>query len=250
METYPANQPLRISVLLTTPNSDVVTDAAGATYRVLGSLGQELFPSEPLALTAGVSMVEIEVDAAKNTLLPGEIRSYRQIEVSFTSGGKLFVSFEEYLIEARDALIPNVNSFQTYAEAMVAASEITGIQTLYDATRREQSNALINSYRILSRMLYNVRGTRISFPMISLDAFQALPVSFADAIKMAQIIEAAEALDEFSILKKRQQGLMSESIGESSMMFRPEKVLNIPVTRRSMDILRPYLDWEIGIGRG
>lgn len=252
METYFANQPLSISIPLSTSNGNVVLDPTDVTYRVLDATGYEFSPAAPVAVVAGSGMADIAIDGIAAQLQVGEVRSYRQIEVTFKSAGVTHICYDEFLIELMDSLIVMVNSFQTYGDAAVRCAEITGLESFASATRRERITALSNAYITLSRLEYQIPPyySPVRIQGLSEYDFEALHQGLTSALKMAQVIEANEALDSFSILKKRQQGLMSETIGESSMMFRPEKVLNVPMTRRGMDLLRPYLVWNMSIGRG
>lgn len=270
MDMFLAGQRLTISVPLTTADGSSVTDATDVSFRVLDSHGAELVPATQITVDPGMALADIVVEASANQLQTGEIRAFRQIEVMFTSAGNTCRSYQEYMVEIFDALVPMTNSFQTYGDAMVLAADLTGLDTFQAATRRERNAGMTNAYLSITGLRFlnprfwpnyvawrltaapgwynydegvNLRG-------LTVEDFDKLPKVLTSALKRAQIIEANEALDQFSILKKRQQGLMSETIGESSMMFRPEKVLNVPVTRRSLDLLRPFLDWSLGLGRG
>ncbi len=267
MEIFFANQPVKITVPLLTSSGVVVTDAIEASYRVINAKGEEVVPSTELVLDEGAPSVEIDIPAEANELEEGKVRAYRQVEVQFSNATHRFQVFEEYLIEAADSLVVTLNSFQTYPDALVLAAETTGLDEFMGATRRDRMAALINAHSVLSRLRYQVIDSEfmrdsqrhirawapsgyVNLTTITPERFATLPDHFVRAITIAQLIEANEALDQFSIHRKRQSGLMSETIGESSMMFRSEKVLNIPVTRRSLDMLRPYLDWGVSLGRG
>lgn len=264
MEIYFAAQPVTVTVPLLTSGGIAVTDATAASCRVLNAEGAVL-ATPSVELTAGAPTVEIEIPTEANQLADGQLRAYRQVEVTFEAAGNTYKVFEEYLIEAVDALRVPDNSFQTYADAAVLAAETSGLDEFNGADRRDRIKALINAHSTLSGLRFQVydprvdpysrisawtRSGQVNLKALTQEQFSQLPEHFVSAIRRAQLIEANEALDAFSVHRKRQQGLMSETIGESSMMFRSEKVLNIPVTRRSLDLLRGYLIWEIGIGRG
>jgi hypothetical protein len=149
---------------------------------------------------------------------------------------------------------------------MELAADVAGLDNLQDSTRRDRILALVNSYDVITRLRFQIPRDHwcsreiaapgwlgrdeVNLRSITQADFSNLSATLTSALMKAQLIEANECLDQFSILKKRQQGLMSETIGESSMMFRPEKVLNLPITRRSQDLIRAYLVWDMGIGRG
>lgn len=265
MHSYFAGQPITITVPLVTSNGTTITNPGATSFRVTDGAGIEIVPPTAVTPEAGMGLIEILVPAAAHEVPAGEVRAFRQIEVTCESEGVTYSMLEEYLIESVDSLVLMRNSFQTYPEAMLMSTEITGLDAYRNATRGERIASLVNAHNVLARLRYRIsdgyRGqnqSRINWQYhgyidvmrMSPEDFQELPSAFIRALRTAQIIEGNEALDQFSVHRKRQQGLMSETIGESSMMFRPEKVLNVPVTRRSLDLLRPYLVWDLGIARG
>ena len=283
MQTYFANQSLSLSIPLINSANSAVTDASNVVFSVQDASGAEIVPSTPVTVTAGTGLADINLDATAHQLADGEVRAYRKITITFDSGATSHSVFEEYLIEALDALIVMTNSFQTYPEAILKAAGLTQMEPFNAATRRDQITALTNAYSVLANLKYHAprkggmyglgyngydygygfsysfspaapewepKDELINIPGMTVETFNALHKGLTNALKLTQIIEANEALNQFSILRKRQQGLMSETIGESSMMFRPEKVLNLPMTRRSLNYLRPYLRWDLGVGRG
>lgn len=264
MNTYFANQSLALTIPLVDAEGVLIDNPGKVTCTVLDEQGQTLVSDQDIAIVAGTGVAEVAIDAEHNLVREGQVRGFRTVQLAVEHDGKTSLLIDEYLIELADSLIVMSNSFQTYAEAMILAAETTGVQELTQAPRSSRMAALVNAHTTLSRLRFRVsdtpqrasqshlrirQGGYIDLTAMTAEEFAELPAQFVRAVRTAQIIEAAEALDQFSIHRKRQQGLMSETIGESSMMFRPEKVLNVPVTRRSLDLLRPYLVWELDIGR-
>lgn len=249
MATYFANAPVSVTVDFVDGSGTPITPDS-ATFRVLDQQGYEVMPSAPILELDG-SSVQIEIPATANELAYGDARGFRQVEVSFVYGGKLGSTLAEYLLESADALFVAKNSFQTYGEAQMTAADLTDVESFKAADRSDRIAALVNAFVNLTSMRFTVGCWRgVNLAQLNEQQFAQLPAHFLRRLKMAQVVEANEAMDYSSVHKKRQSGLMSETIGESSMMFRSEKVLQIPVTRRSVDLLRSYLSWEVSIGRG
>lgn len=140
------------------------------------------------------------------------------------------------------ALTVGVNSYQTEADATALLSEVFGLNAFKAGSPEDQAAALANAYHTINTMVFADKFGEY-YDMGSLDetALNALEPAFLKALRMAQLIEANELMDPNSLHYKRLDGLMSETIGESSMMFRPGNINNYPITRRSMMFLRNYV---------
>ena len=150
---------------------------------------------------------------------------------------------ETIIMEAYDTLVKGENSFQSYYQALMMAEEIPGLEAFKSMEKSEQIAALIYAYRIIGTMVFMSKG-QIVWDIGSLNAeeLDKLDPGLLEALCIAQLLEANESLDTNSAHSKRLDGIMSETIGESSMMFRSGKVAtNAVVSRRSMGFLRKYL---------
>lgn len=139
-------------------------------------------------------------------------------------------------------LTVGVNSYQTEAEATALLEEVFGMNAYKAASPEDQSAALINAYHVINTMTFaDKNGEYYNLGDLDAAGLAALEPGFLKALRIAQLIEANELMDPNSIHYKRLDGLMSETIGESSMMFRPGNINNYPITRRSMMFLRNYV---------
>lgn len=91
---------------------------------------------------------------------------------------------------------------------------------------------------------------RIRIRNLNETQFNALPSKFTRAIKRAQLIEANIILGGDVVGKKRQDGIISETIGESSAFFNSKPYLNLPISRQSYEELRTYILFKVGTLRG
>ena len=84
---------------------------------------------------------------------------------------------------------------------------------------------------------------------ITLEAWNALPSVFRDAVKRAQLIEAAVILDGDPTWDRRQDGLISKTVGESSEMFSSKKPAFSTISPKAYREVSGYIRRRISIGR-
>ena len=76
-----------------------------------------------------------------------------------------------------------------------------------------------------------------------------LPTHFKDSLKQAQLIEACVILGGDPIGDRRDQGLLSKTVGESSEMFRAGMPTKHAISPTAMAELRGYIDRSVRISR-
>ncbi|WP_062120525.1 hypothetical protein [Aureimonas sp. AU40] len=224
----------------------------GAIDAVLGETLRVVVPAELNALQAGTSGMEGRVVTV----------------VLHTPGGDITRQLV-YAVQGTDSLaVPN-NSFQTIHEARIKAFDLPGLKMVHGASDRDLRAALIEAYARLTRISlkiidsydretlilpevnYRTRFTYIDqqhWHEMDVATFDDFPAYFTDRLKRAQIIEADEILTGDIIGDKRRAGVLSESIGESSMMFR-NGVLDMGVTRAALEALTGLVHYQFRITR-
>lgn len=85
-----------------------------------------------------------------------------------------------------------------------------------------------------------------SHPLVLRD----LSERFVAALRTAQVLEADTILGGEPEQARRDAGLLSESIGESSMMFQGGGHLKLGVSRRTLQALRGFVAYETRVSRG
>lgn len=260
-----------------------VADDAGEKI-VATSASWELFDDRGVSLDAGAvadfdpasDTLSFDVDADALALSPGAISQGREIVVYLTTATGEIELRDYFLLVSNRPLQPMVNSFLTYAEALAVRSTFGPTLDGWDAVtdRETRSSALADAYERLNRMVYKVpfvdpmshassyaaygTGTDMPFDFarrvrlrgLTLSQFDQLSPSFVKAIKRAQMIEANIILGGDAVGKKRQDGIISETIGESSAFFSSKPYLNLPITRQAYEELRRYIIFNIGMVRG
>lgn len=253
-------------VVLTVPfvdkNGNSVSTSTVA-YRVLDEAGLEVVASTPIVLSGGEVETVITVLAADNTLPVDATRMMRVIELTMTdANGAIYVTQTRYVIEASSVLEVYGNTLITYDEAILIAMDIPNLDSWEAATDSQRQAALLDAYAALARLSYEVTDPRdpmdYLFPgSTSIDSiydlapadWALLPAQFVIDFSKAQVVEADSLLGGDDIADRRRRGLMSETIGESSMMFRPGKPLNLPVNQRTLRYLSGYVRQGIRLTR-
>jgi hypothetical protein len=178
-------------------------------------------------------------------------QGWRLTYVFTTNTATTFTYTDEFMIEAMDTLVKGFNSFMSYMEAMLTAEDMFDISHFKLANKEDQIAALASAYGVLCTMVYADRnGDHYNIAEYDATKLDELEPAFMLALRKAMIVEANEMLDNNSIYYKRQDGIMSETIGESSMMFRPGNILNFAVTKRSMTLLNNYVVIRARLYRG
>lgn len=224
----------------------IATVPVSATYSILDGRGALLFG--PTAIAGLQAAHELVIPAPENTLVD-EVRAYRQVVVTYDVGGTELTFDFEYILEDETVLSIGTNSFQTIGEALVTAMSLVEIQTFNVATRAVQMAALSQAFDHIVSMSFRYREELYSLNFYTATEYDALPAKFYDAIKKAQIIQADYLLGGDKLEERFQRGVMAETTGESSVMFRPLKPLKVGISRRALRLLAPFLDFSIGTRR-
>lgn len=254
MNVLLTNQP--VSVTIPAPS-----EATSYTWRVIDQNENLVTDGSPTPM-AGESEVVISVAAIANTLSENELRSLRSVEVIFTTPAGAVLASDQYIVEAEKTLVVNVNTFQTYGEATLGAYELFGLQGWNIATKQDREMALVAARRNIAELRFRYQfdayqdvidsSVGVSdLTLISQSRWDALPADFKQALKRAQILEADFLLTggENAVDVKRRLGIISETIGESSMFLRAAKPLEQAVCRRAMKELSKYTINRIRIAR-
>jgi hypothetical protein len=250
MDTYFAGSEIRLELPFALASGATVDGVTAVAYEITDSSGGVVLAASNLTPAPADNAHVLTLSAEQTALAAGVVRDVRVVRFSFEHGGATHTTYHEFYIEARDVLRLMQNSYQTYEHALLVARDVADIEGFNGATREQRITALVNAFHSLNTLNFFVTGHYYGdLGVVPAAEFQAMNARFQRAICTAQVIEANEFLSGDTIHKKRQAGLLSESIGESSMFWRPEKVLLIPVTRRSLDVLRGYVVWEMRTGR-
>lgn len=245
--------------------------------------GWELFDERGTSIVAGVvsdfdpaaTHIAFDLEADDLTLPAGATSAGRELVVFLTTAGGEIELRDFFVLVASNPLKVAGNSFVSYAEALSLRQSFGNVLDAWDATpdRTQRSQALADAYERLLRMVYRLplidpqtqassyaaygTGTddifeayrRVKLRGLSLADFDALPEDFRRAIKRAQLVEADVVLGGDTVSKKRRDGIISETVGESSSFYSTKPYLNLPVSRQAFEELRRYIIFKVGVAR-
>lgn len=267
MNTYPEAASAIIQILH--------KDAAGATITptlISYSLYNELdvLVTGPIVPSiGGGAYTAVTISALNNTLAAGQINGARLIKATITHAAGVVISNTYYLLQSDITLKVPVNSFLTMTGAMALSLSIGNVTNFTDATETERNIAMMEAYLSIAALSFNVDVggdtqaiitwpgesattsglTAANFAAMTSAVYYALPLRFRTALSNAQVAEANAILVEDPIEDKRRQGLLAETIGESSMMFKTMRPIDRGINRRTHQYLAEFLSSRVRIGR-
>lgn len=264
MNFYPEFQIVNIIIPFENPNGETVVPTAivavllDGEERVILDYGNIVFDG------AG-SEVSVIIPGAHNTLQGDELQEVRRLAVEITHAGGSFSRSHAYVIEAEQSLQIMRNSFMTYDTALMMSSQFVNMTAFVNATDERRKAALVEAYRRIAELpmaytIQNAEGVvlsehklnRANWGITNVDAFQTqFPTSFKRALRSAQLAEADSLLQGNVISQKHAQGIVSETIGESSVTLRAgfAGAADGSLSSGALALLSGYLDRNMKIGR-
>jgi len=221
--------------------------ATAVTYRVLDAAGNELLGATGAGFTEGDTEVAVTVPALLNTLAAGVYRDIRKVELTMVAGDGTRILSELYAIEVENILNIGYNSYQTYETAELTAMFSQPLDAWDVSTKDARISSLIEAREHIGALSFTEAPLGINH--LTPDEFAALTEPLQVALRRAQVIEADYIMGGGIIDRKRESGLMSETIGESSNMFRPGKSVELPVCKRCARALAGHITFAMKIGR-
>jgi hypothetical protein len=182
----------------------------------------------------------IIIPAEFNVLGEGERSAARILRVVLVTMDGDIKRSTSYLVESEFRLAVMQNSFMTIEAAEILARDVPNLSGWRAAGDDERHAALIEAYNRLTRipMRFRVVDPAADVPLesdiyaeetiilrsawidISVEEFNAWPLFFRRSLRQAQLIEANELLEGDDVTKRVRAGIISETIGESSVTLR------------------------------
>lgn len=242
------------------------------SYRVTDENDVEIVAKTALPLSALESGVATVTVAAEFNGLVGMPVGYRNVELYVTGANGSSRASVGYIVEGENPLVEPLNSFVGLSAAEFLAAQFTDLLGWDNASRDQRINALIRAANALRHMTFSIPRSDdqedevfttvvpehyesseyskfFSIDSLSADEYARLPVRFKTALKRAQVIEANFLLGGDPIEQVRSQGLMSQTVGESSQFYRATKPLELAISRRAIAELRGYVVYSLRRGR-
>lgn len=261
MKFYPADSIVEVQVNFTDLNGNDVTPTA-VTAVLYDEEDSEIVDFGSLPLEPEEKSKVIVVPAVFNGL-DYELRAARILRVNLKTAAGTISRSLSYILEAEQRLQIMTNTFQSYESAMIASLDMVNL-TGWSATSEEQRRAaLVEAYRRITMipMKYGIRDDydKLSFreehfiardlwEEITPEMFAEFPTHFRKALRRAQLIEANELLQGDAVARKRRSGIVSETIGESSMTIKADRV-DYGLNPQTMAALTGYVHFNMRVAR-
>lgn len=266
MKIYDAGESFALKIDITQ-----VGIPTSATYRVVDQAGVILVPESPIEVYGDDDVVEIQITSDLTNVPDVERRKMLVAHLTVTGeDGERFVFSESVLIQDLSKLLIPSESFQTVNEASMVAMDIFNLPNWEASDRETRRKALIEATHRIKRMRFDLtkdvsgqdyidhpswlltdnEGDYAGFDEMSEADFNALPTLFLHDLKVAQVVEADAVLGLETPESKRASGVMSDTVGETSQMFRAGRPLDLPVSKRAMRYLSRWLERQWRIRRG
>ncbi|ECJ9215692.1 hypothetical protein FQO80_19075 [Salmonella enterica] len=249
-----------------------ILDIQSATYTVKDSEGSILISDEPIEITEGQMSIPVVVSAECNHLSEKE-RDLRHVIVKATASGLTHEERKMYVLLNNFELSIPGQSFATVADAQMQAIDMLNGDTLLadgeglmrkrliEATRRvktlpfsirkilridldryDRQQNMLNVYDIPWGADGVYRHDLVDWERMTQEKFDELPDYFKEALMLAVVNEACEIANGNDVAAAREDGILSESIGETTNMYRTGKAANVRVARSTWRLLTSYIN--------
>lgn len=273
LKLYPENYDVEVQVALSDLNNApiVVTDIQASLYdgddRVLIDFGS-------LPFDAGDTSKTIVIPASFNVLGEGDLSVVRILRVNLVTAAGVIRRSHDYIVEGESRLEILNNTFVTLEAAEALARDMPELRAWHQNTEEQRAAALINAYTRLKRIQLRICRPELLdehhsemaasehgrwcnmetvirpgvWDELTVDDFLDLPRDFRRALRMAQIAEANEILTNDPLQARHRAGVISETVGESSVMLRGGK-LQIGISDTALRYLGGYVYYQVGVAR-
>lgn len=249
MDVYQNNTSVTLTIPLIDENDKALTPAS-VSYEIFDEVQAELQATTAVAnFTSGDTSVSVTISSAINTIAAKKgLRVVRVTTIS--TDGSTGIVIVRYVLQNGAALAKGVNSYQEFGEALLVTMDMPDLMGWMFSTDRKRQAAMAEAYNRIGMLRFDIEGREI-IGLNTLEAadFNQLSPVFLEALSKAQVSEADIILGGDPIHSKREEGLLSDSVGESAIMFRPGKPLLLSVSRRTLNYLSGFVSFNNALGR-
>lgn len=242
-----------------------IKSPVSATYRIINEEKREILPLTSVDINENI--IEISIPGSLNVLIDDAAHSLFTVEViALDADGNKDALLEKYIVARAIEFVIPTTSFQSMDSATLESLSIPNISEFEGAEDSDRLKAMIEAHWRLNQMRFNIWASKVDkqeritdalfteeyyrLSEMTPDRFSSIDPRLLAAIKKAQIVEADDILGGNPIEKQRSDGLMSESVGESSQMYRVGKPVQLPVGRRALAYVSDWVVSSLKLGRG
>lgn len=271
MKFYPEGYTVELVVAFTDLNGAAVTPTAVTAVLTDGE-DAVLFDYGNIAFAEGDSSVTVTVPSGLNNLDEGETRAARILRVDLVTASGAIPRALTYVVESEQRLQLMTNTFQTYEAAEIQALDIPNVTGWNNASEDQRKAALVEAFRRLTNipMKFPTYGaqknwdgfnklidrdlesetiiSRDGWADVTPDLYAEFPTAFKKALRRAQFFEANELLQGDAVGQKHRAGIVTETIGESSVTLRAGRI-DFGVSSQTLQSLTGYIHFNMRIKR-
>lgn len=267
MKLYPENYVVSVIVNFTDLNGQAIVPTA-VRAKLYDGDDMEVVDFGSLPLVDGATSKTIAIPAEFNVLGEGQLSAARILRVELETASGVVRRSTSYIIEGEFRLALMNNSFQSIEAAELLARDMPNLTGWNAASDERRFAALIESFNRLTRipMKFTTQepGVDLYTPLereanrtiigrddwagISETEFLTWPAHFRKTLRRAQLYEANELLEGDTMGKKARAGILSETIGESSVRLSGSK-LDIGIGSQTLTALSGHIHFEFRIAR-
>lgn len=258
MKVYPESYIVSVDVALVDLNGGPVTPTA-ISAKLYDGDDQLVSDLGVVAFSPGDTSVTVQVPAEDNELADGVVQAARILRVDVVTAAGTLHKSTSYIVAGQVRLQVMVNSFQTLENAELLARDMVGGSGWGQGTDDQKAAALIEAFNRLTRIPMRYWTTvndhqcerfisAADWREMTADAFLELPSGLRNALRAAQLQEADTLLADDPIARKHKDGVISETIGDSSMMLRGGK-LELGVAYDTLNQLRGFIWYNFRVAR-
>ncbi len=242
-----------------------VANPVSATYEIADQTGVNLLPETSLTVYGDDESLEIPITSDLTTLDADTRRRVLVVTLQVRGSDDIFIKFSEsILIQDLEKLDIPRESFQTVNQANMLAMDVFQIDNWLAASDEDRRKALIEAAHRIKTLRFDMtdwlddehvtfEGVQggFAFEVMARETFDSLPKPFIHDLLMAQIIEADEILGYGATAEsKRHSGILSDTVGETSQMFRSGKPVHTGICMRAFRYLTRWTSRSWSINRG
>lgn len=264
MKTFMPSTEIILSFDMVDEETMDIIDPVSATFDLFDDEGTQLVESRAVTVLGGEDKLDVTILASENVVTGAEGARTAVLNVVTSNGSKQMA--QTYLLARYSFLQVPAESGMTLVQSEMLAAKMAQsvLETWADQEEKRKQGALREAWNRLSRIPFtpwrefeetsintptHLRSGDFSLNQMSADEWASLPIPFREAVKRAQLIEAAVILDGDPTWDRRQDGLISKTVGESSEMFASKKAAFATISPKAHREISAYIRRRITLGR-
>lgn len=264
MNTFTPSTDVTLSFDMVDEDTMEIIEPVSAVYDLFDDEGVQLETDTAITILGGEDILSVTILSGMNAIDGTE--GARTIVLKVTTATGVKVLTKTYLLVRFAFLTVPADSGMTLPQSEILASKMAQsvLENWHDESGKRKSGALREAWNRMSRIPFNPwrefqelpssapsNLTQGDFALNELtsDEWVSLPEKFKQAVKRAQLIEAAVILDGDPTWDRRQDGLISKTVGESSEMFASKKAAFSTLSPKALREVSSYIRRRISVGR-